>query len=400
MRLLRGFGAAAAVASVLLASTAWALPTPEPDAFYRAPAHLGDAKDGTVLRSRAVTATALSVPLPARSWQLLYRSTGAHGEPVADVATVLVPLAPWTGPAARPLVSYQTAEDSVGGRCAPSYALRSGVLAATSNSADETALIALLLARGFAVVTSDYEGPASLFLAAHQEGFAVLDGIRAALRFPADGLGPTTPVGMWGYSGGAFATAWATALQRRHAPELKLAAIALGGTPADAALSMKRIDGGYGFGLVMGAMVGLNRAYPEAHLSSLFTAKGRAALAASDGSCTVGLISRYPFGSLADYTASPHPYDVPALRSVLDANSPGVAVTRTPVYSYHATGDELVPVAVDDALMASWCHAGDTVQRVRPKGGSHNTELVTGAPGAIGFLADRFAGKPPVSTCG
>jgi hypothetical protein len=376
-----------------------AIPTPDSDAFYVPPAHFASKSDGSILRSRAITATALSVPLNVRAWQVLFKSVDAHRRPTAEVATVIVPKKPWTGSGPRPLVSYQTAEDGVGSQCAPSFAIRAGLPAATSNAALETPVLAMLLGRGWAVVTSDYEGPDSQFLAGPQEGYAVLDGIRAVLALHADGLVPRTPVAMWGYSGGAFATAWAAHLMRSHAPRLRLVGIAMGGLPANLKRSMMRIDGGYGFGLVLGAMIGLDRAYPEAHLRSLFTTKGRAELRRSASACTMQLLLRYPLRSLADFTYSPHPYGVPRLEDALAANSPRRAVTSAPVYSYHATADELVPVGVDDALMAKYCAAGDRVQIVRPAGGSHNTELLIGAPGAMAFLANRFAGKRPVDNC-
>ncbi|MCU1657503.1 MAG: putative lipase, partial [Pseudonocardiales bacterium] len=397
---------AAAMCALVLATVApgsgpagAAISTPDNDAFYVPPAHFASKSDGSILRSRSITATALSVPLNVRAWQVLFKSVDAHRRPTAEVATVMVPNKPWTGSGSRPLVSYQTAEDGVGSQCAPSYAIRAGLPAATSNAALETPVLAMLLSREWAVVTTDYEGPDSQFLAGPQEGYAVLDGIRAALAFRADGLTPRTPVAMWGYSGGAFATAWAAQLMRSHAPRLRPVGIAMGGLPADLRRSMMRIDGGYGFGLVLGAMVGLDRAYPEARLQSLFTTQGRTEMRRSGSACTIQLVLRYPLRSLADFTYNPHPYGMPRLEDVLAANSPKRAVTGAPVYSYHATGDELVPVAVDDALMSQYCAAGDRVQLVRPAGGSHNTELLTGAAGAMAFLANRFAGKRPVDTC-
>jgi pimeloyl-ACP methyl ester carboxylesterase len=207
------------------------------------------------------------------------------------------------------------------------------------------------------------------------------------------------PVALWGYSGGAFATAWAAALRSAHAPELALAGLAFGGLPADLETSMRTIDGGYGFGLVFGGLIGLDRAYPEAGLRSLLNARGLTGLQRSGSACTVALLATYLFGSLANYTISTDPYDTKVIHDVLAANSPGTAQTSTPVYSYHATADELVPVAVEDAFVARYCAAGDHVQIVRTQGGSHNTELLAGAPGAIAFLANRFAGSPPVDNC-
>jgi hypothetical protein len=404
VRTLRRVGATAGAVSLLIAlalapGRAAALTPPDDDPFYRPPADYATQADGTILRTRAITATALSIPLLVHATQVLFKSIDAHRQPTAEVATVLVPIAPWTGPGPRPLVSYQTAEDGVGSQCAPSYALRAGLPAATSNAELETPVLELLLARGWAVVTTDYEGPHSQFLAGPQEGYAVLDGIRAVLALQADGLARHTPVALWGYSGGAFATAWAAQLRTAHAPELSLAGIAFGGLPANLEASMRTIDGGYGFGLVFGGFIGLDRAYHEAGLSSMLNALGREQLQQSGSACTMQLLLGYAFQSLATYTNDQHPYDTVQLHDVLAANSPGQVQTSTPVYSYHATADELVPVAVEDALVARYCAVGDRVEIVRTPGGSHNTELLTAAPGAIAFLANRFAGTLPADNC-
>ncbi|MBA8961954.1 pimeloyl-ACP methyl ester carboxylesterase [Rhodococcus percolatus] len=375
------------------------IPAPSEDPFYRAPAGYEAQPDGAILRSRPVTATALSVPIPVDSWQLLYKSLDSHREPVADVATVLVPRMPWTGEGIRPLVSYQTAEDSLGSRCAPSYALTAGLGAATSNAASESVMIAYLLSRGWAVVTADYEGPQSEFLAGPQAGYAVLDGIRAARHFDSAGVDVNATTGLWGYSGGAFATAWAADLQQDHAPGLGLDAIALGGLPADLESAMRNVDGGYGFGLTFGGVTGIDRAYPEKRLSELFTPEGRATIQASNAACTVDLIATYAFRSLRDYTVDPRPFDVPVLRDALAENSPAAGTAGAPIYSYHADGDELVPVAVHDDFVRQSCAAGSAVQVVRYPGGSHNTTLISRAPGAVDFLAARFAGRAAVGDC-
>jgi hypothetical protein len=269
----------------------------------------------------------------------------------------------------------------------------------TSNAGLETPIMALLLARGWAVVTTDYEGPHSQFLAGPQEGYAVLDSIRAALALHPDGLSRHAPVALWGYSGGAFATAWAIRLRAAHAPDLRLTGVAMGGLPADLDATMRNVDGGYGFGLVFGGFIGLDRAYPDAHLGGLLNDRGRAAVKRSSSACTLALVATYALRRLKDYTVSAYPFDTHPLHAVLVANSPAPPRTTTPIYSYHATADELVPVHVANAFIAKACAFGDEVQIVRVPGGSHNTELLTGAPGAIGFLAARFAGAHAIDNC-
>jgi hypothetical protein len=99
-------------------------------------------------------------------------------------------------------------------------------------------------------------------------------------------------------------------------------------------------------------------------------------------------------------TVSPTPYDTPTLHRVLAANSSlGKGDPTVPVYDYHATYDELVPVSVGDAVVAQYCQAGLPVQKVRYPVGEHLSTLITGAPGAETFLAQRFAGKQPINDC-
>lgn len=401
--------ALALAATTIVAQTAAALPTPpsapstvpEParDPFYTPPAGLGATPDGTVLRSRPIVATAFALPLPVSALQLLYKTLDSNGQPTATVATVMVPLTPWTGHGQRPLVAYQTAEDSVGDQCAPSYVIRSPLGGLDSNAKTEMAVVASTLAKGWAVVTSDYEGRFSQLIAGPQSGYAVLDGVRAALTVP--GFGPATPVALWGYSGGAFATAWASKLQSGHAPGLNVTAIALGGVPADLDVTMRNIDGGYGSGLIIGAITGLDRAYPEAGLNGLLTTSGRASFAAGSDDCSGTLITRYAFQPLKSFTTSATPYDVPALHAVLVANSvTGVGqAASAPVYDYHGLNDELVPVSIADTLVAQYCSNGTTVQRVRYLVGEHNEVLLAGSPGVQRFLAERFAGTAPENDC-
>jgi hypothetical protein len=374
---------------------------PADDSFYLPPPGFSQAPDGAVLRSRAVTATAYGAPLPAHAWQLLYRSEDSAGAATAEVTTVMIPDTAWTGQGARPVVSYQTAEDSVGSRCAPSYAIRAG-LAADSNAQGEVGTMAGLLQKGWTVVTSDYEGPQSQFLVGRQEGHGVLDGIRAALSYRPDGLGSGDPVALWGYSGGAFASSWAAELQPRYAPELRFRGLAIGGDPAALLPSFAQVDGSYGFGLAIGGIIGLERAFPRGGIGAMFTSTGRQALAASGEDCTDELLARYPFGHIASYTYNQRPLDQTPLSRALVLNGPlgkGAPSAETPVYDYHAIPDELVPVAVDDELVAGYCAAGVPVQKVRYSYGDHNSTLLTGAPGAEQFLADRFAGQPIVNSC-
>jgi Secretory lipase len=380
---------------VLLAPTAAnAAPGPVPpdaDAFYAAPANLAGLANGAVIRSRQVSVTGLGIPLPVRAWQLLYRSSDAHGQPVADATTLLVPAVPFIGNGPRPLLAYQTAEDSLGTICAPSFTLRAGV-------EKELTLMAPALLQGWAVAVSDYEGPQSQYGVGAQAGHAVLDGIRAVRSFPGGGVSGS-PVGLLGYSGGALATGWAAEQQPAYAPELSLVGAAEGGTPADLDAAFGAIDGSAFAGIGFGAIVGISRGYPEVDLASVLNAAGQQLVGDIAHACVAELAARYPFRHLDEFTTVPDAVHLPRFAPVLAATRLGQATPATPIFNYHATHDELVPVASVDSLVATYCAAGVRVQTYRDQLGEHNSLAVSGAPLALSWLADRFAGKAAPSNC-
>jgi Secretory lipase len=78
------------------------------------------------------------VPMPAHAWQVKYKKIDNLGRPTATITTVMTPDSPWKGAGARPLVSYQVAEDGVDRKCSASYALRAGLQAGDTNAEGET----------------------------------------------------------------------------------------------------------------------------------------------------------------------------------------------------------------------------------------------------------------------
>lgn len=137
------------------------------------------------------------------------------------------------------LVAYQTPEDAANITCAPSTLMQNG-------NFSDTLVIDLLLRQGYYVIVTDYEGPKLTFLAGKQSGKAVLNAIRASLNSQSiTGFKPDCMIQLFGVSGGSFVSGWAVALQPTYAPELNLAAAALGGFVTDVTLTLKSLDGGY-----------------------------------------------------------------------------------------------------------------------------------------------------------
>jgi hypothetical protein len=401
---LAAVGLATATPTATAAATAAAaapIPLPDQDPFYAVPAHIAKLRNGAILKFRPVAVSAFGLPMAARAWQVQYKSLDTHGRTTADVATVLVPMAAWRGTGARPLVSYQTAEDGVGSKCSPSYALRAGLAAIGSNSESETGLIELALLQGWAVVAPDYEGPYSDFLGAGQEAHGVLDGVRAALVFGPAGFRAQTKIGLWGYSGGALASDLAAQAQPTYAPELKLAGVALGGVVGDIRATLEAFSGSpFGGAIVMG-FVGANRSYPEAHLLRYLNAAGRRAVASAQSDCINDAAARFPFASFSQYEASPGVLELPAVTALLREMSPLTTpgIPTAPIYDYHSVLDELAPLSANRKLMTRFCAAGTRVDHVESLLGEHILFTAAGAPGAISYLGARFNGAPPPSNC-
>jgi hypothetical protein len=376
---------------------------PAADSFYTPPSPLPVGAPGTVIRSRPVCITAASVATPYQAWQVMYLSSGTEDAtgnpselnalPKVDVATIIVPLtSAATSP--RPLVSYQVAEDADSATCSPSYESWSG-------TESEGIAWPSLLAQGWALVVPDHEGLDSEFAAGVQEGHAVLDGIRAAESFAPAGLtGVRTPVGLWGYSGGGHATSWAAELAPSYAPELNLAGATHGGTAADIKTVWDHLNG-LDTSLDFAAAVGVGRAYPNlVDLPSILNPAGMALLQqANNGTCDPSAS-----GTISNYTkcgCNPvdDPKGFPGIAEMIGVNDLRKHTPKVPEYIYHSYNDELIPLSVAQEQVAAYCAGGDRIWFRVDYPSEHISNAYTGAPGAVGYLASRFAGEPAPNTC-
>lgn len=377
--------------------TARAVPPPDADPFYAAPVDLDVHPDGAILRTRSIALYGL--PLPVSAWQVQYRTNDANGVPIAAMTTVLVPNWPWFGPGQRPLLSYQIAEDSLDTRCAPSYALRGGWDLGGANTYIDTPFIAEALRRGWAVVASDYEGPQSRFLDGVNAGRAVLDGIRAARALAPGGVGPASPIGAWGYSGGAFATLWAAQMQPAYAPDIRFAGITSGGVPADWPATAHSVDGTVQAGLAMLLLIAIAKNEPNSGVPELLNERGRIALVEDASACAPDFVFKYFYAHVDDFAVVPNVLFHPVFRAATDRQELGGSAPAMPMYLYHSTTDDVIPVAGFTDLVGRYCAQGADLTSVHSALPGHNVTAIGEAPGAMGFLADRFAGVPVIPGC-
>jgi hypothetical protein len=378
--------------SLLVIPSVASVPAPQTDPFYTQPSPVPNVPAGTVLQSRAVTITGLGLPLPVQAWQLLYRSNDLNGNPSAVVGTVVIsPLPSFTTP--RPLVAYDMAIDSLSLSCAPSYTMRKG-------SQKEEPSVASLLGRGWDVMVSDFEGLQNQYGVGVQAGQAVLDGLRAAENFaPAELSGAATPVGIWGYSGGGQASAWAAELQPAYAPELNLKGVAEGGVPVNLGHVARNINGGAFSGIYFSAAIGLARGYPQIPIDSILNAKGQAMKANISTQCIEQYVAQYAFQKIEMYTTIGDPLVLPGVQQAIALDTLGQHRPGGPLFIFHSIHDEIIPIVDDDALVARYCSEGVPLQYYRDPVSEHNSLAISGAPLAMNYLSDRFAGKAVPRTC-
>ncbi|TPX10065.1 uncharacterized protein E0L32_001262 [Thyridium curvatum] len=363
---------------------------PKEDPWYTTtPKGLEQAVPGALFRVRKAPANLPSlVANSAEAYNVLYRTTDSQYKPTYAVATVFVPASPSTN---ATLLSYQLPYDSVDLNEAPSYLMY-------KYQTEQLDDIAWALGRGWHVVTGDYEGPFSSFTAGVMSGHAVLDGVRAVLsteysgelKLPADT--DTVRYALWGYSGGALASEWATELQVQYAPELSFAGAALGGLTPNVTAVRDQVEGTLSAGLIPGWLIGVTSQFPDARAYLLSRLKkdgpynatvfmGLEQSVSNGATFAFQNISDYLIGGFADLKN-------PVIRRITysDGMMGYHGVPQMSVYEYKAIHDELSAGVDTDKLVERYCEAGASIFYQRDTVNDHGEEAKAGAPRARNWL--------------
>jgi triacylglycerol lipase len=371
---------------------------PGDDPFYQPPPGFERTAPGTVLRSRDVQLAFLGV-IPQRftATQLLYRTTDLDDAASTTVTTVLTPSERTPGMAC-PILSYQCAIDAVTGRCFPSYALRRRAKAAGSLAQFELLLIVAALAEGWAVSVPDHGGPHGVFGAPFEPGYCVLDGLRAALNFAPLDLSASAPIGLWGYSGGGLATAWAAEMYDGYAPELNVVGAVLGSPVGDLGSTYHRLNGKFFSGLPTMVVAALMHSYPDLKrvIEEHASAEGKALFDKLTKMTTAQAVVRLRKQDMAGMLD--HPLEeilqMPEVQHVFDNIRLGIAAPTMPVLIVQAVHDRIISVDDIDRLAATYAAGGTNVTYHRDKFCEHILLHPLSAPMALRWLRDRFEGRP------
>ncbi len=410
-------------------ATATAEPVHDPFFRYSGTVPLQQYAPGDVLAVRTVPYHLLNAPTPLTAMQILYRSTDARGRPIANVTSVLRP----PGAHGDRVVSYQSAYDSLNPDDGPSRAIAGNtpLLTATPSGGNlaiggtaasgEGAAIAPFLALGYTVVVADTQGPTADFAAGPEYGMTTLDSLRAAQHVPNSGVTDTARIGLYGYSGGAIATNWASIMAPDYAPDVadNLIGAAQGGLLVDPADNLRYAGGSAAWGGVVGmAIVGIGRAY-GIDFDPYINDYGREIMARFEDASILNVLGQYPGLEWADLVEPEYrdPNTVPEYVDVVNQLNMGRApVPQIPMFVAQASngivegtppgppgtgaGDGIMVAGDVRSLMTRYCDAGLTVQYDEYDTLGHIAGAALWFPGALAWLLDRFAGKPAPGNCG
>jgi hypothetical protein len=360
------------------------------DGFYIPPDPLGPGKPGELIRAEPIDAYLVpGVRLRARAWRVLYHSTGATGEPTAVSGTVLIPNGRRNRP--RSLIGYAVGTHGIGDAAAPSRLLARGL-------EWEAGLIAMVLARGWAVAITDYQGLGTpgdhTYMVGRALGPNVLDAMRAARaiapdELPADGL-----AALIGYSEGGAAAAWAAQLQPTYAPDVPLKAVAAGAAAANIETAGPSLDGTFFSFFIAYGGIGYAAAYPELDLDSYLTPMARKGIdALRDSTILQTMLSGPRFVRASDLT-QPNVMELPEWRLRLRENRLGTTAPAAPVLLHHARRDQIVSFLQSVNLRDDWERLGADVRLYVTRGGvDHISGAVAGTPVALDWIARRMEGR-------
>lgn len=380
------------------ATTVTGVTEPARPAFYEPPAHIP--APGRVLRTEP--ATSLLDPLglsslTVTSTRIMYSSKASGGEPIAVTGTLYVPRTPWIGWGNRPLISYAPGTQGMADRCAPSRQIAEGFLEY------EYYLIQAFIARGYAVVLTDYQGLGTPgthpYMMRVSQARAVLDAARAAKLLP--GLTSTSPVGVMGYSQGGGAAAAAAELAPTYAPDLAVKGVVAGAVPADLAAVGENLDGSLYAAFLAYGVIGMaeeNNLPP----AELLNEEGLSRMASVENSCVAELLS-FSFKKSEEFTRDGRPvsayYTEAPFAKIIADNRIGRRTPAVPVRLVHSALDDVIPYAVGRQLMRDWCARGANVVFSTNAVPLHLGGMAPHIAESLAFFEARFAGLPQISNC-
>lgn len=385
----------AMVAMLVVAFSVSAAPTigPFDDSFYTVPTPLPSGSHGDLIRYRRADSIIPGAP-GFDAWNVLYLSTDGVGNRNAVTGTVFMP-DNYNGR----VMTYAIGTHGLASMCAPSKQYDMGI-------DYENANIVAALNAGYALVVTDNpgftNGDIPSYMVGIAQGHASLDIITAAKQIPLTGINDNAKVAIWGYSQGGQTACWAGQLQPSYLPNINLVGVAAGGVPGDLIATGHYIDGKVGSSFLLQVVMGFWSQYPDqVPLWDLANDEGKEAMERAQEVCTFGALFEFMHVELSEFVTGN-----PSLDELIDTYVYGPLMDQklgnmdieAPLYMYHGTMDEIIPLEQSLELKEAYCDMGMNVTYgVYP--GEHIITQFQAATTVLDWLNDRFNGESDRGTC-
>ena len=152
------------------------------------------------------------------------------------------------------------------------------------------------------------------------------------------------------------------------------------------------------FSFLAFAAVGLDAAYPELDLESYLNPAGESLFAQGRTAC-IGTGLLLGIGQRVENLTTSNPLDQPDWQARIAEQDLGDVVPAAPVFQYHGSADQIIPVDQGRDLRADWCAGGGRVEYVEYPFSDHVLGVTVGDADGLAFLEDRFAGEAFTSNC-
>ena len=352
-------------------------------AFYEPPKDLRRFRPGDVIRTEAVPA-----PAGAQAWRVMYMSTTWDGRRTPVTGLVIAPLGHASAP--RPVLAWGHGTTGAARGCAPSLAqdpaqeflARGGVTPVDVG----VPYLQDLLARGYVVVATDYQGLGGpghhQFLVGDTAARGLLDSVRAVRKLDVQA---GSRVSLMGWSQGGQTVLFAGEIAKAYAPELKLdGVVAL--APVTSLMS-PLIDQFFRSNTPHVYLIaeGFSSAYRLP--MDAFTPRGRALVDAASKSCILEVFKEAGTSPVAGVTGN-----ITASKGWKDAlarNDAGLRPAAAPVLIVHGSADTIVAPAGTPLYVQRASALGDQVSVEWLAGGDHRSIIPDGKVRILEWLDER-----------
>lgn len=331
------------------------------------------------------------------AYRILYVSQRPDGSPAASSGMVFIPDSP--APAqGRPVVAWAHGTLGMGDACAPSRAL--------NPLGDMDYWLTEMLDRGWVVTATDYVGLGTpgpeLYLVAEAEARDVVNSVRAAAQLPDANTGPQYAV--WGHSQGGHSALWTGHLSTQLAPDLSLIAVAAAAPAAQLVDIMgAQWQGTIGWGIGPEVAVSWPIINPDLQVTDILTSAGLENYERLAEECLNnddGLLLELAVRQELDQTFfKDNPVQNAAWKAFAEEQTPPPLPATMPTLIAQSMADQVVLAWPNAITQEKWCAAGSDLTMMWLGVVNHQQTAMTAGPSVVGWLEDRFAGKPTQPNC-